>query len=145
MVGSLMKTGQRLRIRQVRWLVGIELSWLVILVIPSVALAGPARSGEQIYREQCASCHGSKGEGTDDHYPPRLSVSGLSPGSRLIAKTMPEDAPGDCVGKDAEKVAAYIYELFYSKSAGVCNKFEPSRIELSRLPCVNIRTRSPIF
>ena len=134
MVGSLMKTGQRLRIRQVHWLVGIELSWLVIVVIPSAALAGPARSGEQIYREQCASCHGPKGEGTDDHYPRALvgerSVAGLA---RLIAKTMPEDAPGDCVGEDAEKVAAYIYELFYSKSAQVRNKFEPSRIELSRL------------
>jgi Protein of unknown function (DUF1592)/Protein of unknown function (DUF1588)/PA14 domain/Protein of unknown function (DUF1595)/Cytochrome C oxidase, cbb3-type, subunit III len=134
MVGFLMKTGQRLTSRQVYWLVGIELSWLVIAVLPSVALAGPARSGEQIYREQCASCHGPKGEGTDDHYPRALvgerSVSGLA---RLIAKTMPEDAPGDCVGEDADKVAAYIYDLFYSKSAQARNKFAPSRIELSRL------------
>ena len=37
--------------------------------------------------------------------------------ARLIAKTMPEDAPGDCVGEDAERVAAYIYETFYSKDA----------------------------
>ena len=58
------------------------------------------------------------------------SVAGLA---RLIAKTMPEDAPGDCVGEDAEKVAAYIYESFYSKSAQARNKFQPPRIELSRL------------
>ena len=103
-------------------------------LVPSVTVASPVRSGEQIYRQQCASCHGSRGEGTDDHYPRALvgerSVAGLA---RLIAKTMPEDAPGDCVGEDAEKVAAYIYESFYSKSAQVRNKFQPPRIELSRL------------
>ena len=58
------------------------------------------------------------------------SVAGLA---RLIAKTMPEDAPGECVGEDAEKVAAYIYESFYSKAAQVRNKFQAPRIELSRL------------
>jgi hypothetical protein len=99
-----------------------------------MAAAGPIRTGEQIYRQQCASCHGATGEGTDDHYPRALigerSVAGLA---RLIAKTMPEDAPGDCVGEDADKVAAYIYESFYSKAAQVRNKFPIPRIELSRL------------
>ena len=37
---------------------------------------------------------------------------------------MPKDDPGTCKGADADKVAAYIYEAFYSKSA---------RIALSRL------------
>ena len=46
---------------------------------------------------------------------------------------MPEDAPGECVGEDAEKVAAYIYETFYSKDAQARNKFRLPRIELSRL------------
>ena len=107
---------------------------LAIIAGPTFAAAGPVRSGEQIYRQQCASCHGSSGEGTDEHYPRALvgerSVDGLA---RLIAKTMPEDAPGDCVGEDAEKVAAYIYDSFYSKSAQARNKFQPPRIELSRL------------
>ena len=97
-------------------------------------VAGPVRTGEQIYRRQCASCHGAVGEGTDDHYPRPLvgerSVAGLS---RLIAKTMPEDAPGECVGEDADKVAAYIYDSFYSKGAQARNKFQAPRIELSRL------------
>ena len=30
---------------------------------------GKDRTGEQIYRQMCASCHGASGEGTDDHYP----------------------------------------------------------------------------
>jgi hypothetical protein len=50
---------------------------------------------------------------------------------RYIAKSMPEDDPGTCVGEDAEKVAAYIYDAFYSKTAQARNK--PARIELSRL------------
>jgi hypothetical protein len=58
------------------------------------------------------------------------SVNALA---RLIAKTMPEDAPGECVGPDAEKVAAYIYESFYSKAAQARNKLELPRTELSRL------------
>ena len=133
-VGFPMKTVQHLTIGHLHCAAKTAMSWLVIVMIPSMTVASPVRSGEQIYRQQCASCHGAKGEGTDDHYPRALvgerSVSGLA---GLIAKTMPEDAPGDCVGKDAEKVAAYIYDSFYSRSAQARNKFEPSRIELSRL------------
>ena len=44
---------------------------------------------------------------------------------------MPKDDPGKCVGPDAEKVAAYIYDAFYSKAARDRNK--PPRVELSRL------------
>jgi mono/diheme cytochrome c family protein len=129
-----MKTGRQSTFGRLRSLAMMESAWLAIGLIPTMAVAAPVRSGEVIYRQQCASCHGSSGEGTDDHYPRALvgerSVSGLA---RLIAKTMPEDAPGDCVGEDAEKVAAYIYESFYSKSAQVRNKFQAPRIELSRL------------
>jgi len=109
-------------------------SWLIVALVPCVVAGGPARTGEQIYRQQCASCHGTLGEGTDDHYPRWLvgdrSVTGLA---RYIAKTMPEDAPGECVGEDAEKVAAFIYEAFYSKAAQARNRFQAPRIELSRL------------
>jgi hypothetical protein len=104
--------------------------------LSSTVVAGdvPGRTGEQIYKQKCASCHGTSGEGTDDHYPRALvgerSVAGLA---RLIAKTMPEDAPGECVGEDANNVAAFIYEAFYSKAAQARNKFRAPRIELSRL------------
>ncbi len=110
------------------------LSWIAVMLIPGMVAAAPDGTGTQIYRRQCASCHGAAGEGTDDHYPRALvgerPVAALS---RLIAKTMPEDAPGECVGEDADKVAAYIYESFYSKAAQARNKFQPPRIELSRL------------
>jgi hypothetical protein len=134
MVGLAMKRGQQPVLGRLRGLEARRLLWLVLGGLPLMVGAGPVRTGEKIYRQQCASCHGAAGEGTDEHYPRALvgerSVAGLS---RLIAKTMPEDAPGDCVGEDADKVAAYIYESFYSKTAQARNKFAMPRIELSRL------------
>ena len=105
----------------------------LLLVLPHFG-NGPVLTGEQIYRQKCASCHGESGEGTDDHYPrPLIGERPVASLARLIAKTMPEDAPGECVGEDAQKVAAYIYETFYSKDAQARNKFRLPRIELSRL------------
>ena len=106
----------------------------VMMLTPLLMAAAPDQKGEQIYRQKCAACHGASGEGTDDHYPRPLigerTVQGLS---RIIAKTMPEDAPGECVGEDADRVAAYIYEAFYSKAAQARNPFRAARIELSRI------------
>jgi cytochrome c553 len=120
---------------------GIASIWLAALPLAGLFAGEPVRTGEQIFRQQCASCHGAAGEGTDDHYPLALvgerSVKSLA---RLIAKTMPEDAPGECVGEDADKVAAYIYAAFYSKAAQARNKFKPPRIELARLTVRQYRT-----
>ncbi len=114
--------------------IGLVLPLFVVFSVPLAAAADPVRSGEQIYRKQCASCHGASGEGTEDYYPRALigdrSVTSLA---RFIAKTMPEDAPGECVGEDADKVAAYIYEAFYSKTAKGREKFRVPRIEMSHL------------
>jgi len=53
--------------------------WLALALVPWLIGAGPGsendkdkskdkpRTGEQIYRQMCASCHGASGEGTDDH------------------------------------------------------------------------------
>src|SRR5207248_5804973 len=49
----------------------------------------------------------------------------------LIAKTMPKDADEKCPPADAQKVAAYIHDTFYSPAAQARNK--PPRVELSRL------------
>ena len=80
---------------------------------------GQVATGEQIYRQKCAVVSWAlSGEGTEDHYPrPLIGERPVASLARLIAKTMPEDAPGECVGEDAQKVAAYIYETFYSKDA----------------------------
>ncbi len=95
------------------------------------AIAAETRNGEQIYRQQCASCHGAKGEGSDEYRRPLQGDRSLAQLARFIAKSMPKDADKKCTGEDAQKVAAYIYEAFYSKTAQERNK--PPRIELSRL------------
>jgi len=96
------------------------------------AAAEQGRTGEQIYRQRCASCHGASGEGIKEHYPHALtgdrSASALA---ELIEATMPEDDPQQCVGDDARRVAAYVYEAFYSPAARARHK--PARIELARL------------
>lgn len=113
---------------------GTALVWLILLGLAPHAVEGAdeGQSGVQIYVRQCASCHGAKGEGTPEDYPqPLIGDRTLPRLTSYIAKSMPEDDPGSCVGEDAEKVAAYIYEAFYSKAAQARTK--PPRIELSHL------------
>jgi cytochrome c553 len=104
---------------------------VLVCALASHAVAADGPTGEQIYKNQCATCHGASGEGTKEHCPRALtgerSVAQLA---SLIAKTMPKDDPGACVGDDAKKVAAFIYDAFYSKAARERNK---PRIELARL------------
>jgi cytochrome c553 len=105
---------------------------LAVLLSPRPAAADTGKTGEQLFRAQCASCHGVMGEGTDENYPHALQGSRtVSQLARLISRTMPKDAPKKCSPEDAQKVAAYIYDAFYSREARERNK--PPRIELSRL------------
>jgi hypothetical protein len=90
------------------------------------------RTGEQIYRADCARCHGSRGEGVaDKHDEPLFGDRSLKSLARLIAKTMPEDRDEKSSPEDSAKVAAYIYDAFYSPAARARN--QPARIQLARL------------
>lgn len=88
--------------------------------------------GKAIYAARCAECHGADGGGVEKVYSKPLegdlSVKELS---KYIAETMPEEDPESCTGKDADAVAAYIYDAFYSPTAQVRNR--PPTIEMSRL------------
>jgi cytochrome c553 len=111
-------------------------SLLVTRIVAAVGavflLAGAdAGPGEAIYRQQCAECHGASGEGTEDNPKPLAGDKSVAQLSKLIARTMPEDDPGTCVGEDADRVAAYIHEAFYTKNAKAAAK--APRIEVSRL------------
>ncbi|MCI0333111.1 MAG: DUF1592 domain-containing protein [Planctomycetes bacterium] len=103
----------------------------LLAACPSIIrAAGP--SGAAIYESRCARCHGVGGEGTEENYPELMvgdhSIAQLA---ALIAETMPEDIEQKCPPEEAHKVAAYIYEAFYSPEAQFRNK--PARVELSRL------------
>lgn len=87
--------------------------------------------GEQIYQRRCLSCHGKQGEGSKEYGHPLRGDKSIGQLSKYIAKSMPDDDPGTCTGEEAEKVAAYIHDAFYSKTAQARNK--PAQIELSRL------------
>ena len=100
------------------------------LAVFSAAAEGP--TGEAIFRDQCARCHGPAGEGTEDYYSDRLAGDrSIEQLAAVIAETMPEDADEKLPPDDARIVAAYIYEAFYSADAQLRNK--PARIALSRL------------
>jgi Protein of unknown function (DUF1592)/Protein of unknown function (DUF1588)/PA14 domain/Protein of unknown function (DUF1585)/Cytochrome C oxidase, cbb3-type, subunit III len=118
-------------------MVSIRFHYTMLRVAIGLAfLAGPAlaeqKSGQQIYAQMCAKCHGKEGEGTDEEYPERL-VGELSVGelARLIDKTMPYQHPEKVNAEESLLVSTYIHEAFYSPVAQERNR--PARIELSRL------------
>jgi hypothetical protein len=115
-------------------------AWAVALlfVASPAARAAEAASGEQIYRAQCEECHGAAGEGVKDKHPkPLAGDKSAAQLRRLIAKTMPEDDPGSLSTVEAEKVAAYVFDTFYSPAARERNK--PPRVELARLTVAQYR------
>jgi hypothetical protein len=92
----------------------------------------PLRAGAKTYAERCARCHGAQGGGVETGYPrPLAGEKSVLQLARYIAKYMPEDAPGTCTGDEAEQVARYIHESFYSPIAAARNR--PVRIEPARL------------
>jgi cytochrome c553 len=104
---------------------------LTLMALPGMASADTP-TGKQIYRERCASCHGASGEGSEEEYPqPLVGEKSVAQLSRFIAKSMPRDAKEKCTADEAARVAAYIYEAFYSPAAQQRN--QPPRLELSRL------------
>ena len=111
-------------------------AWLPLLcwLCSGQELFGAARraAGREIYRQLCAKCHGPGGAGVHGKYDTALQGDWtLEKLTRYIDKNMPDDAPGKCVGPDAETVARYIYDAFYSREARLRN--HPPRIELVRL------------
>ena len=104
----------------------------VALLSQASSLAKPALSGESIYANQCTKCHGDKGQGVANEYDePLIGDWPVEKLTRVITRTMPEDDPKKCVGDDAELVARYIFDAFYSPAAQARNN--PPRIELARL------------
>jgi len=98
-----------------------------------------AHPGAAIYQAQCASCHGDKGEGVPGKYDePLTGDRSLQALTKKIERTMPEEDPDTCVGEDAQQVAAYIYDAFYSPTAQA--RLNPITIDLTRLTISQYRT-----
>ncbi len=109
----------------------VTLGWLLASQ-PRLHAADPHSNGRDIYRQQCAKCHGKAGDGVKGKYDDALHGDwSLEKLTRYIDKNMPDNAPEKCVGADAEAVARYIHDAFYSREARARN--HPARIELVRL------------
>ena len=105
---------------------------LAISFAQTTGLAKPELSGPAIYANRCAKCHGDKGQGVADEYDePLVGDWPIEKLVRVITRTMPEDDPKKCVGDEAELVARYIFDAFYSLDARARN--QPPRIGLARL------------
>ncbi len=105
---------------------------LAVVLPSSVMSADDVAPGAEIYRERCAECHGTHGEGVKDAYDkPLAGDKSLAELAKLIERTMPEEDPESCIGNEAVDVAQYVYETFYSERAQYRNA--PPRIALSRL------------
>ncbi len=116
--------------------------WAVCALL-AVAASGraadqAAKTGEQVYKQTCVRCHGANGEGTKKHFDHALTGNkNADQLTAYIAKSMPEDDPGALAAEDAKKVAAFVFDSFYSPSARIRNA--PARIELSRLTVTQYR------
>ncbi|MSU85775.1 MAG: DUF1592 domain-containing protein [Pedosphaera sp.] len=99
----------------------------------SVAHSTPStRSGNTIYREDCARCHGPQGEGVAGQYDETLyGEQSMTSLARYIHRTMPDDRKEKTSEADARAVAEFIHGAFYSPQARARNT--PARIEFSRL------------
>ena len=88
--------------------------------------------GKDLFADSCIECHGVRGEGVPDAYEePLIGDSSISELTEIIADTMPEEDPDACVGEDAEAVAAYMFETFYSPKARL--RRNPPKQKLARL------------
>ena len=111
----------------------LSVAVLVLTLSASAAEAPPAtHPGAVIYQKMCAECHGDKGQGVEGKDDDPLTGTRLPDAlAKKIAKTMPKDHEGTCVGEDAKQVAAYIFDAFYSPEAQLRN--HPPAKDLARL------------
>lgn len=103
-----------------------------------IELTARQSAGAAIYKAKCLSCHGEHGEGVEDGYKkPLAGDASIGELAKLIAETMPEGEPEECVADQAESVADYVHYAFYSEAARIRNR--PPRIELTRLTATQLR------
>ncbi|MDX1935214.1 MAG: DUF1592 domain-containing protein [Capsulimonadales bacterium] len=111
----------------------------LIVALAATAGMGSGRdvsAGERVYRQQCASCHGDRGQGGPGYAAPLTGTRTVSELAKYIATSMPP-GPKHCPPAEAKKVAAFIHERFYSPVAQERNR--PATIALSRLTVKQFR------
>lgn len=110
---------------------------LVVVVLGCViACSGPSTvataNGAHVYEQKCAACHGNNGQGVEGKYAEALYGDRPLPKlARYIHQNMPDDHPETLSLPEAQAVATYVYDAFYSPPAQA--RLHPTRIELAHL------------
>lgn len=103
----------------------------ILLCGASISWGAQPETGQAIYKEECARCHGHMGEGTKKTTRPLVGEKSPFQIFELIKRTMPDDDPGSCTDDEYRKVAAYIHDAFYSPDAQA--RLHPPRVALAHL------------
>ena len=95
---------------------GAEPSGRGLVELP--ALSGSPRRGEAIFAAQCASCHGSEGNGVGSTFPPLWGPESFNDGAGMygienmaafVVRNMPPTSPGSLTPQQAFDVSSYIH------------------------------------
>ncbi|VTS04460.1 DUF1592 domain-containing protein [Tuwongella immobilis] len=111
----------------------MKIRWTLVLGCFVITASLRAESpGAELYKSQCARCHGPQGQGVAKKYSQplagELSIAQLS---EVVRKTMPEDNPESLTPEQSTAIAAFMYDSFYSPIAR--ERTRPARIDLTRL------------
>ncbi len=87
-------------------------------------------TGEALYLNRCSGCHGKTGQGGSGYESPLVGTKMVPALSKFIHASMPPSGAKLSM-EEATKVAAYVYDAFYSPIAQDRNR--PARVALSRL------------
>lgn len=87
--------------------------------------------GATLFARQCAKCHGKAGEGTQDYPIALTGDKSIHELAKVIDETMPEGEPELVSRAEAEAIAVYIHDAFYSPLAQA--RIRPASVEFSRL------------
>src|SRR5438067_11794115 len=85
-------------------------------ITQGVYSVGQAARGQQLYKAQCAACHGNAMEGTSgpplvgDNFLSNWSARPLANLIDKIQKTMPFNLPGSLSGSQSTDLAAYVLQ-----------------------------------
>ena len=101
---------------------------LLALFAPGLARAD---AGADLYKAQCAYCHGREGQGSKRYESALTGAKSVAQLAQVVHDTMPESDPGSLTDAEAEAVARWMHAEFYSPEAQ--DRRRPPRVELARL------------
>ena len=137
---SIRRDTLKLSIRPIWSLTGSSFAFTIALCLPASAQQKPNRAvaidGSTVFKQKCASCHGDKAQGGPGYQKPLVGTRTIAELSSFIKQSMPP-GPKKCPPSEAEPVATFLYDTYYSAIAQEKNR--PARVTLARLTVKQFR------